>query len=236
MGCIVMGQNFFPRRAADVLSYTANFSARISEDPALYGLSADDAAGYAALRETFAEAYTRATNPGTDSRAATRAKNQAMAALEQATRSLGRRVRNCLAVTSEMRAILGLSVRNGGGSSPRIPRPEAPPILRVLSVVGRTVSLRLSDATAPTRTGKPRGAFAAVVFSYVGEDPPAEIERWNYRGQSTRPVLHLTFEETDLPPGTKVWITAQWVNPRGKSGPGCAPVYAHLAYAISSAA
>jgi hypothetical protein len=84
------------------------------------------------------------------------------------------------------------------------------------------VRIRLSDATG-VRRGKPAGVQGARLYTHVGPAAPVEIRDWNFEGQTTRVTADVEFPLT-TPPGTVVWITAQWYNPRGETGPGCPPV------------
>jgi hypothetical protein len=85
----------------------------------------------------------------------------------------------------------------------------------------------MHDGTGTTR-GKPAGVQGASVFSYVGATPPVEVTGWTFQGNTTLTTIDVTFAST-LPPGTVVWFTAFWYNPRAKAGPGCSPVSAILA-------
>lgn len=61
-----------------------------------------------------------------------------------------------------------------------------------------------------------------MIFTYVGDMPPADPSKWNLYGSTTRPQLDITFGG-DIVPGSQVWVTAQWFNPRAQTGPLCEP-------------
>jgi hypothetical protein len=84
----------------------------------------------------------------------------------------------------------------------------------------------LSDRDGEKRR-KPRGAFSAIVWSYAGDVPPANVRDWQYVNQTTRTINRLIFD-AHLPPGAKVWLTACWMNSRGKQGRPCEPVMTHV--------
>ena len=175
-----MPRDFFPRPESRILSWSANFKNHILAAPGDYGLTAQQAADYAAVQETFAAAYQTAVNPSTNSASAVLAKNIARQALEALTRSLARIVRADPLVTAEMRFDLGLSLPPAGGGSPIVP-PDAPPVLRVIGSMGRDVVVRLWDRNFPTRRGKPAGVSGAAPFAVVGEAPPARLARGSSR-------------------------------------------------------
>ena len=105
--------------------------------------------------------------------------------------------------------------------------PEHAPDVDFVSVIGRTVKIRLHDSQSPSRRGKPPHIDGASVFSHVGDAPPASISDWKFEGSTTRTVAEINFDSS-TPPGAKVWVTAFWFNPRSQSGPACDPVSTHL--------
>ena len=52
-----MPRDFYPRREADIVSFTSNLSARINFSPSEYGLSEIIAQNYAIKQQAFAEAF-----------------------------------------------------------------------------------------------------------------------------------------------------------------------------------
>lgn len=110
-----------------------------------------------------------------------------------------------------------------------IPAPTIAPDLDVVSVVGRTVRVRLHATTTGSRRGRPPGVAGASVFSHVGPEPSANVADWRFVGNTTRPTFDVEFDD-DVAPGAQVWLTAFWYNPRAQSGPSAAPVTTHVQY------
>jgi hypothetical protein len=106
--------------------------------------------------------------------------------------------------------------------------PDAPPCVRVVSVVGSTVQLRLVGSDADRR-GKPQGIAGAGVYSFEGQTPPTDLALWKYEGNTTRPAMTIQVPPT-TPPGTQLWFTAYWYNPRAQRGPSSRPVYTHIQF------
>src|SRR4051794_30136448 len=104
-----MPRDFYPRREADIVPFTGNFSSRINEDPERYGFSEEDAARYAQIQQAFAQAYARVHDNSTDSSSAYTAKEQARVALEKASRSFMGQVKASMEVSDEALQTLGLS-------------------------------------------------------------------------------------------------------------------------------
>jgi hypothetical protein len=168
----------------------------------------------------------RVNSHSTNSTSAVFAKNTLRVELEAQTRLLARIIRANPNVDATMRKNLGLSVGDGERRAVA-PVPASPPDVFVRGVMGRTVTVQLSDRDAPDNKGKPRSCAGAAVFAYVGDEPPTHASQWVFRANTTRAVTRITFEE-NLPPGTKVWIAACWFNTRAVNGPFSAPTYTHL--------
>jgi hypothetical protein len=224
-----MPRDFYPRREADIVRFTANFSAKINADAPLYGLTEPAAAEYAVVQQAFAQAYAVAQCPSTDSSSATAAKEAERVALERATRPLVRLIKANPNVTDEMRVNLGLPRQTQRRR--HVPAPDAAPLLRVVKSVAGAISVRLGDATS-MRRGKPRDVCRAVVLGYIGENPPADPRQWSLAAIPSRATAQLHFNP-NLPPGTKVWLTACWTNARQERGPLCEPVVTHLTYGVA---
>jgi len=223
-----MPRDFFPRRDADALSFTGNFSRRIVADPGMYHLTDAQAANYAALQEAFAQAYQVAVSPGSNSIFSTQLKKSARRALEAETRRLGHYIRAWREITLSQMIELGLKVRS---QPTRINPPESAPWLYVRSVDGRTVHVELFDAGSGKRK-MPKGVNGATIFSYIGGELPRKMGDWKLAGMTGNTKHEVMFPST-LPPGAKVWLCAFWMNPRQEHGPYCAAVSAHLGYGVA---
>jgi hypothetical protein len=219
-----MGKSFLPSREADLVNWSFNFKELIVANPTLYGLTVPLATAYAALHDDFAEAYTAAIDPGTRTPAAIILKNTAMDALKANARQLAKLVQGTPTVTDEQRGLLGLTVP---AERTPINPPTETPVLEVIGRLGTIVSIKLHDGSG-SRRGKPAGVAGATVFSYVGATPPVDVGAWTFQGNTTRNTVDVEFP-VGTAAGTTVWLCAFWYNPRGQSGPGCAPVSAIIA-------
>jgi hypothetical protein len=228
-----MTSDYLPSADADLLAWSANFSAKITATPTAYGLTAALATALAAKQTAYDTALAAATNPQTRGGSTVLAKDQARAELVQYCRQLARAIQGTLAVTDQQRYDLGLTVR--GVVPTPIPAPASAPAIMLASVIGRTVSLRLIDPANPTRRGKPDYVDGAAVFSFVGAEAPTDLTDWKFEGNTTRTLMDVVFPTT-VAPGTKVWLAAYWFNPRAQRGPACAPVACYVQYGGAMAA
>ncbi len=87
------------------------FSEKISLSPAVYGLTAAEAAAYSVLHHAFADAYSHAAAPGRKCTSLVIGKNDARAPLVAMASRLAKRIDGVASVTDEQRIDLGLSVR-----------------------------------------------------------------------------------------------------------------------------
>jgi len=220
--------DFLARRESDLRTWSINFDARISADPAAYGLSAAQAAEYNTLHNAFLAAYTLAAAPGTRTSPIVEAKNAAMRELRQAARRLARIVHAGRVASDAHKSALGLTVRRPGGRQTRIAKPEEAPIVTVEAAAGGKLKVRVRSLEQPTRRGRPAGVMGASIFFFAGEWPPVGLKDWRYAGATTRTTCHVKLPR-DVEPGERVWVTACWRNPRAECGPPAWPVCAYRA-------
>lgn len=230
-----MPADFLPRRESGLLSWSANFRRKISQSPEHFGLTADQAAAYAAAQDEFAQAYQLANQSSTRTPSGIVRKDAAKRALEKLTRELAAVVRTAQNSDDSKRFALGLSIANAGGYRPALGRPRTAPGVRILSVDGRRVRVRAYDVESPHRRAKPRGCRGVVYFTYVGDLPPADRAQWRFAGQSGRLTFMIDFEP-EVEPFAKVWIAAHWSNPRGEAGPMSRWVSTHVLPGVATAA
>jgi hypothetical protein len=221
-GVCIMGQTF-PRTDNGLLSWSLNFSTRITAAPLPLGLTAGQATVYAATHALFATDLA-ACDPTVRNKSAVSAKNAARATLKLSAQQLINIINGQPAVTDSQKLALGISPRATPHANPV---PSDAPGVDVLSVNAWTVKTKLHDSASSAKRGKPPGVSGASIFSYVGTTPPADIGAWQFEGNTGKTNFDVVFPNT-LAPGAKVWITAFWFNGRKQSGPNSAPVSANL--------
>lgn len=232
---------FQPSREADLLAWSVNFSAKITATPTAYGLTSIQAGGYAALHTAFANAYATATNPNTNSKQSTAAKDQAKATLLTArngAKELVRVVQAFPTITNAQRVELGLRIPDA--SPTPIPPPTSVPEFSIVSTMGRTVRVRLRDIDNPDRRGKPVGVVGATVLLFVGETPtspvpPADPSAWVFLVNTSKTIVDLDIPAS-VPAGAKLWLTAFWFNNRKQASPAATPQSTRISDGLAQAA
>ncbi len=223
-----MRQSYFPSTDAGLLAWARNMSDRLSADYGAFGIDEQRSADFANLVEYYADAYQAANLPGIRSSAATTIKNQAREALKNAARLIVSIVRGQTDVSDAQKIELGITV-----PAPRrqaIPRPSHGPRLAITAMSGRTAQVRLTNAELQAGRSKPPGIQGALIFVASGEQPPAPgAGEWKFHSGTSRTKSRVSFP-ANLPPGTKVWICAAWVNARKQLGPPSVPVETHIQF------
>lgn len=208
-------QGWLPTTDTGLRDFTGDFSAKVSATPTAFGLTAADATTEAALVTAYDDALAAATNPATRTPVTVTAKNVAKAGLVANTRSLAARIQANPSVTPEQKVALGLPVHIVGKHP--IPAPVTRPVVTVASITELAHAVRIVDESTPTKRAKPYGVAEAAVFTFVGDDPPADIEQWEFKGIAKRSDFLIHYDPADA--GKRAHIRAVWFNPRGEPGP-----------------
>ncbi len=213
-----MAANFYYAKTHDVIiTGSANFAANVAENFEALGLTGEQSAAVSAANEALQNAWAVSSVPATRTSIAVSAtrlamKNMRAVVVPLAQVIVGNGIENTQLMT------LGLLPR---AERTRKAKVDAPPQLKVLSVVGRRITVRVRDASGKRR-GRAEHASGCLLYTFVGETPPAGVEGWQLQTptMSGKAVVHFP---VSCAAGTKVWFTAQWFNSKGV-GPGCTPV------------
>jgi hypothetical protein len=205
------------------VQWSANFDARITANPTAYGLTAVQATFYNGLHTAFQTAWQAANENMTRTPSAIQTKNLAKADLVSGRggiRELAGIVQKFPGTTNTERSDLGLTVRDAEPTP--IPPPTVSPEIDFIPTGTRTIRIRLHNEVTLNRR-KPEGVKGATVFYHVGATPPAELSEWTFHENVTRTTLDVNLPPS-IAPGSQVWFTAFWFNPRAQSGPAATPV------------
>jgi hypothetical protein len=213
-----MSTPYYKLGDTQLLAFASNVSTRLNGDPSAYFVTLEFAAGYQSAYEGFDVALTAALEPTTRTKPSVAAKNAARAVLIEATKNVAGIVSTNPNCTDEKLETLGFSPRKE--PSPRPSITEAPEA----SVVARYGSAVIVDLRVAGGTGRGRLSIAdgAILYTAVSAQEPTDPGALVNQGVTGKTRVQLSFDET-LPAGTKVWITAQWINARG-TGPASAPI------------
>lgn len=124
------------------------------------------------------------------------------------------------AVTAQQKTDLGLPLRDREPTTR--PAPNTQPVGRVVGIVNLEVVTEWFDQLTPTRRARPAGYAGLAIYSYVGENPPADIEQWRHEALASKSRVTIGFNAADA--GKKITIVARWFNRKGEFGPLSAPL------------
>ena len=225
-----MSTDYMPQSDAGVLAFGSNFNDRAGINPLTYGLTAEQGTAVVDAYSAFQNAYYKVQDPQYKAPPFTLQKNQAKDRFVALAREMVSVIQARPETSDEQRLELRITVKEDGPVP--IPRPVLAPVLEVKSVYGRMMNLWLKDALTG-KTRKPAGTRSAVMYRYVGEVPPASLEGFTVIGTTTktRPQVVMPGE---VEPGSKVWLSAAWMNPTELPGPACQPVMARTNYDVIS--
>jgi hypothetical protein len=215
--------DFLPSREPELVTWIGTFKSLITVNFALYGLTSAQQASFGTAATNFVNAYNVARADATRSPSNIIVKNDMKKIVVAQARELAGIIQKFPGTTDEMRSQLGLNV-----PSPRSPIavPTATPMVEVVERLGTNVRLRLHDGTG--NRSKPKGVRSAKIYSHIGPTAPVDVDTWVYQGESTRALVDIAFDPATAP-GTVVWFTCQWANPRGETGPGSPALSTNIA-------
>jgi hypothetical protein len=213
-------RNFYNKsRVADVVAGIANFSAKVATDFESLGLTEEQSDAMGVLNATLQSSWTASVTPATRTPVAIQARGDALKAARDMAMHLSNIIYGTPAVSDSQLVALGLLPR---GRRTRAQAITEMPKVTVLATQGRSVRIRVRDASGAVR-GKLPSAVGALVYTFTGAAPPSGVEGWTQRGPITSDSMTVTFD--GAAPGTMVWFAAQWFNSKGV-GPGSTPVAA----------
>lgn len=204
--------SYIPAKQLDFAAWILNFSTLLTATPTDYGLTAADAVAVDAVNTTFQDALTIALDPDTRTTPTVEAKNVAMASAKATVRPYAVAVSRNPAVTNELKAGIGVTVRSG--TQTPIPAPTDQPALAIESATPLNSVLAY---TFPGFTGKskPFGAIGVQVFQSVGDLPATDPNQTNYVQTFTKSPFRMSY--TAEQQGKTASIYARLVT---RGGPG----------------
>jgi hypothetical protein len=215
-----------PAAEADLITAATTFHDVANVAPSTYALTAAQLTSLQTKLTLFVSKWDVCQNPGTRTVVATQEKNAAKIDLVSYLRALVRIVQNAITTTNVMRTALGIPLRADVVSP--IPVPPWAPELVVRKVWGHQITCRIESPVSEGR-GWPPGVYGAQIYTLVAPEPSTDTEQYVPQGLVTRTNFVIQMPDS-VPAGSKVWITAQFVNPRGQAGVACTPVLSGVGY------
>lgn len=215
-----------PGREADLITATQTFIDVATPVPATYALTAAQLTALGAKLTDFQTKWDVCQVPGTKTKVAVQEKNASKVDLVFDLRTLVRITQNAPTTTNAMRAALGIPLRAETAQPKPVP-PWAPELI-VKKVWGHQISCKIESPVSEGR-GWPPDVYGAQIYTLVAPEPTSDTTQYVPQGLVTRTSFIIQMP-AEVPAGSKVWITAAFVNPRGQSGVACTPVLSGIGY------
>ncbi len=219
--------NFLPGSDADLRDWGASFVSQVeaAPTPQTFGLDDTEASAFVDAFAAYNAAYIKAHDEATRGPLATREKNTARDSFRTTARTTVAIVQAFPGTTDDMRQALQITIADSTRTP--VPPPDQAPRLQVTSVNGHVVTLKVLDEN--DRKRKPANVTTFNLFRYVGEAPPADIGQWQFVSGNSKLDVEVQLPLT-LPVGSKVWLTAQWLNRKAETGPAADPILTRVNY------
>ena len=239
-----MGKDYIPQSDADFDIFQDNFIAGVQPNLGDWDIPNAEFSALQDLQTAWNDAWAKAKNKDTRSRADVQAKNDARDTYESGLRKF---VKEWLAYNSKVsdaeRESLGLTVRDTQPTPS--PVPDRAPDITLDEIRHLSHTLRLTDPANPHTQAKPKGVREIEVFRYIvpqktepkppepqpknepSSSPPTDIDQYRFVGNATRFLYTVEYTLEDV--GKTVWYIARYVNTRGESGPWSEPFSATVA-------
>src|SRR5688572_1312662 len=215
-----MGKSWLPLKDQDLRAFCEAFLATITPVPTTYGLAASDVTLLDGQVTDYSDKLAAAVEPSTRTRVSVAAKQMSRRTLMATMRNLYKKVIAANLADDKLEA-LGLPLRDVQPTP--IPAPAMKPTINIVSRDENTVRVKFTDPTDPNRRGRPPGVDGVAIFSFIGDEAPTTEAGWKFEGNTTRMKIDVVFPAS-VTPGSKVWLTAFFFNPRAMSGPAATPV------------
>ena len=161
---------YIPSTDGGLRDWSQNFSSLITANPSTYGLMPSDAAAIAAAVGAYLPAYTAAVDPATKTKATVAAKDSAKAAMLITLRRYAQFIKLNVGVTNQEKAALGINIDDT--SHTPVPAPTTKPACAVVESDSLQHTLRFTDASTPTKRGKPAGVLGVEVYYVLTPTTP----------------------------------------------------------------
>jgi len=230
-------RDYLPQTDNDFRAWAQNLQTRLVAEGGVggdaWGVSAQQISDYTAAYQAYDAAWIAANQTDTRTKTTITTKNDTRDALRELSRYY---VQNILqvnpAMTDTIRTQLQITIRDADPTN--IDPPATAPIVNIAKVFGSQITVDLRDSLNSESRAKPDGVAGATILYFVGDNAPTGGEQWIVAGLATRTAHTVTLPST-IAAGTKVWMSAQWFNPKTETGPAATPVSTNIGFEGSQA-
>jgi hypothetical protein len=142
-------------------------------------------------------------------------KDSARDALTIITRTTARSIQANPTVSDEIRALMGLPIRDDTRSRP--PVPTTKPLGKVDTSQRLQHTIHWRDETMPNSKAKPTGVRGAEIWVFIGPTPPSDPAQAHFVALDTASPYLLVHDPSDA--GKLAHYLLRWMNTRSEPGP-----------------
>jgi len=205
-------KDYLPNKDEALRAWTLQFGTFIDATPEAFGVNKTVAGEYLAKQADFTTKLQAATDSTTRGKRTVFLKNESKKTLVAMTRKVAKQIGATMTVTDAQRQELGITVPVQHRTP--VPPPAVAPVLQVMSIDGRTVTMALRRADG--KRGRPPKVAGATIFTFTGEDAPSVDDTWQFMTATSKTTVQLAFGPSAK--GDTVFITAFWTNAKNESG------------------
>ena len=217
--------DYIPRNDDAFRTYAENFADIISANPALYMLTAAQAASIQGVVDIFVAKLAISSNENTRNKNTIADKDDARSVAETMIRQYAMDIKTNDGVTDGDKLAIG--VRPINPDREPIDPPTTQPLLNVLGNLPGVQNLRYADSNTPDSRSKPFGVSELQLFWGVGTEDALPLAQCQFYGKFTRNPIDVMFDEGD--DGKVATYYARWATQRGDVGPWSVPVSFRIA-------
>lgn len=217
--------DYIPHTDSGFRDWATTFAAGITANPALYMMTAAQAASIQQTVDDFNAAYLANVDPATRTKATVIAKDNARSVAQSLCRQYAILIKENAGIDDADKVNVG--VRPVNPSRDPIQVPMTSPLMAILGNLPGTQTLEFRDPLNPTSKAKPFGASEIQVFRAVADVESAPLTEARFLGKFTRNPIPVDFDQVD--DGKIATYYARWCSPRGDVGPWSIPISMRIA-------
>jgi hypothetical protein len=209
-----------PSRDVDLRDFGNTFAGKIAASAVALGFTVIEATGLTTTASNYSDALDLVVDPETKTKGKVADKNLKREILKVTLRSFINRLQSNPNITVEQKTDLGIHVRDTEPTNR--PAPTSQPVLTVLGIVNDTDVVCRSVDLITGKKARPSGVAGIAFYTFVGENPPSDIEEWRHDGLTGKSQFTCGMRAEDA--GKLITIRARYYNGKGEFGPLSTPV------------
>lgn len=217
--------SYIPAEEDAALAWMTVFAAGLTNQGAVYMVSAADALAVTNAVSAFADALAITQDPATKTKVTVADKDLARLSAEQICRQFAMMIKENAGISDPDKIAIG--VRPANNSREPIPAPDTSPLMNIIAATPGSMTLRYSDSMTPDTGRKPYGVISLQLFCHVGETPTVNEDDALFLNNYTKNPIGVGFDPAD--DGKIATFFSRWQTRRGDVGPWSLPVSMRIA-------